>query len=94
MTEITSKEKEIKKMSYSVCNMDNKPKNCFDCMWKNSCDVYLSAERYYNAGYRKADEVRMELYETLTKQYSAVINGHKCVALNLTDLRHILGVEE
>lgn len=51
---------EIEEMSYSVCNMDNKPKNCADCMWKNTCNFYLSAERYYNADYRKAEEVRKQ----------------------------------
>ena len=47
----------IEEMAYSVCRLENKPENCASCMWKASCENYLSAENYYTAGYRKQSEV-------------------------------------
>ncbi len=44
---------QIEGMAYSVCRLENKPKGCAACMWKATCSEYLSAEAYYNAGYRK-----------------------------------------
>ena len=49
-------EKQIEEMAYSVCRLENKPKDCTSCMWKATCNEYLSAESYYNAGYRKQSE--------------------------------------
>ena len=47
---------QIDEMAYSVCRLKNKPESCTSCMWKTSCNGYLSAESYYNAGYRKQSE--------------------------------------
>lgn len=46
---------QIEEMAYSVCRIENKPKDCASCMWKSACNEYLSAESYYNAGYRKQE---------------------------------------
>lgn len=85
--------KQIEEMSYSVCNMDNKPKNCADCVWKNTCNPYLSAEQYYNAGYRKMEEVTLKLdlgdrtheeIERITEQLSEAMSKTPPV-VSLTD---------
>lgn len=82
--------KQIEEMSYSVCNMENKPKNCADCMWKNACNPYLSAEQYYNANYRNADKTRQETAtEILSYLYEKIGNS----ALSDAELVKMLAIQ-
>ena len=50
------KKQAIEEMAHSVCRLEKKPENCASCMWKASCENYLSADNYYTAGYHKQVE--------------------------------------
>ena len=55
MTEQEKREKAIEKMTKSVVACEN---NCKDCnFW---CVSHFNAVRFYDAGYRKEEEVRKE----------------------------------
>lgn len=70
-----SKEKQIEEMAYSVCRLENKPQDCASCMWKATCNEYLSAGSYYNAGYRKQREGE---WKTITDNKNYVVT--ECTA--------------
>lgn len=51
---------EIEKMAYSICSIGTVSEyitDCDKCGYYNDCLRLAFAQRFYNAGYRKADEV-------------------------------------
>lgn len=63
MTEQEKRKKAIYEMAESIC-----PKfeiQCYDC--HRDCNVEEDSERLYDAGYRKADEVRKETAKRFLK---------------------------
>lgn len=49
-------QKQIEEIAKLICRM---PKKCDDC-WQYECQAKYFAKILYNAGYRKADDVRKE----------------------------------
>lgn len=62
---------EIEKMAYSICAMDTVSEyitNCDKCGYYNDCLRLAFAKRFYEASYRKADEVIDEFIERLKEE--------------------------
>lgn len=54
------KEKEIEEMAIILSTEDGTTTDCQDCDHRTMCFRQCDAEKLYNAGYCKADEVRKE----------------------------------
>ena len=61
IAKVKAESEQIEEMAYSACRLENKPKDCASCMWKATCNEYLSAKSYYTAGCRKQSENVIEL---------------------------------
>lgn len=67
-------QKQIEEIAKLICRM---PKKCDDC-WQYECQAKYFAKILYNAGYRKADEVRKETAkEILTTLNKAIFLGYQ-----------------
>lgn len=52
-----SENKQIEEMAKNVCHLD---RTCDECMTSFECKAMMYAKRFYNAGYRKANEVALD----------------------------------
>lgn len=62
---------EIEKMAYSICGMGTVSEyitDCDKCGYYHDCLRLAFAQRFYNAGYRKADKVIDEFIERLKEE--------------------------
>ena len=53
---------EIEQMAKAVCHLD---RTCDECMTSFECKAMMYAKRFYNAGYRKSEEVAREIFEEI-----------------------------
>ena len=61
-----SKDKQIEEMAQDICKGR---RNCAKCTaYPDACKAVEYAERYYTAGYRKADEVSREIFEEIEQE--------------------------
>ena len=68
------KEKQIKEMEEIGSKHPCDREDCSKCLAMNRrCNDFLFAERLYNAGYRKADEVAREIFEEIEHTAKAAI---------------------
>ena len=65
-----TKEKQIEEMAKSVCHLD---RTCDECMTSFKCKAMTYAKRFYNAGYRKADEVVEEIFKAFRAEIRSEI---------------------
>jgi hypothetical protein len=81
-----NKEKQIEEMVKDACKLNIA---CEDCNAHGVCKAQKYAERFYNAGYRKASEVAREIFEEIenlmNEVYSSVQYG--CYSFGMT--KHI-----
>ena len=75
MTEQEKREKAIEEMARCMCN---RKMTCEECIGahgdvyfrdKSDCKYCFAATRAFNTGYRKADEVRKEIFDKLTETF-------------------------
>ena len=59
-----NREKQIEEMTKGLCDIDCKGMKCGVCD-SYGCEYRMQAEALYNAGYRKASEVAMEILSDL-----------------------------
>ena len=64
--------KQIDKMAKDFCAVGIPCEECH--LYKNRCHAKKYAERAYKAGYRKAPDVAMEIFEEIEKTTASVYN--------------------
>jgi hypothetical protein len=69
-----NKEKQIEEMVKDACKLNIA---CEDCNAHGVCKAQKYAERFYNAGYRKASDVAEELINTALSKIQIMISAIK-----------------
>ena len=55
-----SRDKQIEEMAKAVCHLD---RTCDECMTSFECKAMMYAKRFYEAGYRKVDDIFEDIFE-------------------------------
>ena len=59
--------KQIEEMEKTMCAFYG-TETCYDCRYCCDCHIHHEAERFCNAGFRKASEVAKEIFEDIERE--------------------------
>jgi hypothetical protein len=70
------RDKQIEEMAKIICLPTANKGNCEKCGFKKHCSKFDDATALYNAGYRKASDVALEVISEVEKRVNDAYNKH------------------